>query len=474
MAQQSVQRKRSRNMVDEEVLAGAPAKRRRLLPPPPPPPPIMAMAAAMKKVATEAGEDDGQSNPSQERKAVVSKAHVPSSTKRCHVSQRESCSCCYVQPDLRRSRRRRYDDDVSSTMMFNDEESRPDWSGFIHEGLVRIFSFLPVKDRFRAGAVCKNWRAASLDPGCWTEAILDYDDEIPTATAAARLDRDSSSKCLAPLLQAVIQRSKGRLRKLSMTDCDLTFLDSITLGGCPLLEELRFARTFLCPDTLSLSGLPRLRSLDLRNTIAFRDFDWHEHLEDVGEVGDEVGQVAGEVGHVDGVGEVGDGAGGGGGGGGGGHGREVGRRRKIVYRRRDLVQAVVEDCPNLVSLLLDGVIMGVSDADMRVIMEGLPNLERLGMAGGIVSDYSLEILEQNPKYLAQLRLLCLDNCTQITKEGVERLQAARKHLQISAKNIASCGYNHNIRSVCNSRGARRDRRRKERRRERRRRRTRTV
>ncbi|GBG60772.1 hypothetical protein CBR_g12510 [Chara braunii] len=138
----------------------------------------------------------------------------------------------------------------SSPSRLINECGKPDWLSLAHEELVHIFSFLPAKDRFCVGTVCRNWRHAALDSMSWRETVLDDD------------FAGEGGRC------AAIFRSQGRLLRLSIHSRAYDILSCIG-DNCPQLEDLSITGFLLCPrNTSALEGLgracPMLRSLALK------------------------------------------------------------------------------------------------------------------------------------------------------------------------------------------------------------------
>ncbi|GBG91886.1 hypothetical protein CBR_g53944 [Chara braunii] len=123
----------------------------------------------------------------------------------------------------------------------------PDWSDMVDEVLALIFSFLTVRERFRAGTVCKRWCRASHNPACWTKVRM--------ATHSEKCIRD------------VLLRSRGQLVDLSL---DFTKHSMLRMIGysCPLLQRVDFCFLGFGEDWLPsveafVHGCPQVHSLKL-------------------------------------------------------------------------------------------------------------------------------------------------------------------------------------------------------------------
>ncbi|GBG75403.1 hypothetical protein CBR_g20033 [Chara braunii] len=260
----------------------------------------------------------------------------------------------------------------------------PDWSSLQTDVLAVVLSFLPVRERFRAGSVCQKWRRASLDPGCWTEADL----------------MDVQTKISGKVTRAVIVRSRGQLRSLSIRFCSDQLLEFIG-AQCPLLEkvkidevkegDLTLLNKLFEPSIDSIQrfvqGCRRIRSLHLFFLI------WVE------------------------------------------------RSREEFT---EMVRVLISGFPNLVSLYLDVSavrctevqmvvrceVLKIDIDDIRFIIEHLPNLECLVLKRAQVTDAVLDVIGRG---MPNLRSLSLLYCGYLTRGGLRALQAARKDLHVTMK-----------------------------------------
>ncbi|GBG73195.1 hypothetical protein CBR_g12913 [Chara braunii] len=251
-----------------------------------------------------------------------------------------------------------------------------------------IFSFLPVRDRFRSGSVCRKWRQAYLHPACWRQADL--------SDVGKEMDCEK-------IAMAVILLSRGQLRSLSLRYCNDSLFELIG-KHCPLLEQIRIAKSHLLrgvysPDPPSISvikafvdGCPRLRSLDLKIDLRVEKKQLSEFV------------------------------------------------RTLVSGFRDLV-ALHLDVESVV-FVGEGQGQGqglpqvlcsylyIDVADIRLIVANLPNLEVLGLRRAVVTDAGLELIG---KGLPRLRCLTLHGCFPLTWQAVNALMSARRDIRVAAE-----------------------------------------
>ncbi|GBG75404.1 hypothetical protein CBR_g20034 [Chara braunii] len=234
------------------------------------------------------------------------------------------------------------------------------------------------------GSVCQKWWRASLDPGCWREADL--------------MDVKAKISVRAP--RAVIGRSRGQLRSLSIRFCNDWLLEDIG-KHCPLLEkvkideveegDLTFLNKSFSPsiDSIKLfvQGCRQLRSLNIFFVV------WVVHC-----------------------------------------------REEFT----EMVRVLISGFPNLVSLYLDvsavrctevgtvvsSEVLKIDIDDIRFIIEHLPNLECLVLKRAQVTDTVLDVIGRG---MPNLRSLSLLYCGYLTGEGLRALQAARKDLHVTMK-----------------------------------------
>ncbi|GBG84515.1 hypothetical protein CBR_g38797 [Chara braunii] len=249
-----------------------------------------------------------------------------------------------------------------------------DWSDMVHEGLVVVFRYLSVKDRIVVGAVCRSWRRASLDPGCWREADLT---PLPLWTEGSK----------NVFFDVLLTRSKGQLRKLSADLYPAKCLDRIW-RECPLLEDLRFLRCSCAIEEapleqLSAGLLSHLRVLKLNKLDILQTWD---------------------------------------------------SETRVLATADALVIAIARGCKQLVSLSLNGDYTQFTDTAVEAIVEHLPRLERLGLSGSVITDASLALIGAQLKSLRKLKALC---CWDLTDEGVSALKSARKDLKVLTSSCRS-------------------------------------
>ncbi|KAL3686985.1 hypothetical protein R1sor_013294 [Riccia sorocarpa] len=135
----------------------------------------------------------------------------------------------------------------------NRELGRVPWAELSADTLVEVFKWLPVKDRLRiVPQVCKAWRKASFDPGCWRVVDLK---EWCRDNVAGNIDR---------MVALVVGRSCGGIQELRLAclqgDASLQFL---TQSGLSSLKTLcipgsEVTENGLCELVLSLPSLVHL------------------------------------------------------------------------------------------------------------------------------------------------------------------------------------------------------------------------
>ncbi|GBG75408.1 hypothetical protein CBR_g20038 [Chara braunii] len=263
----------------------------------------------------------------------------------------------------------------------------PDWSSLPTDVLAVILSFLPIRERFRAWIVCERWRCASVDPVCWRQAdLMDMKDDEISAEAT----------------RAVIVRSRGQLRSLSLRFCDDGLLQYIG-AHCPLLEKIKI-------DEMEGDDFSRMIKNRFRPSIrSIKIFvDGCRQLRSL--------HLFAEL--------------------------EVGREELS-----EIVRVLLSGSPHLVSLYLDvsticrrrlierarvrSWLFEMDIDDLRFMIEHLPNLETLGLRHACVTDAVLDLIGKD---MQSLRSLFLQYCSYLTWEGLRALQSARKDLHVTMKN----------------------------------------
>ncbi|GBG75402.1 hypothetical protein CBR_g20032 [Chara braunii] len=278
----------------------------------------------------------------------------------------------------------------------------PDWSSLQMDVLAVVLSFLPVRERFRAGSVCQKWRRASLDPGCWREADLRDTEEV-------------NEEIYDQLTRAVIVRSRAHLRSLSLRFCNDGLLKYIGTH-CPLLEKIKIDEMDVddwnrqCHNMnydfkpsigaikRFVQGCPQLRSLHL--------FVIYEREKK--ELSEVVRVLMSGFPH-------------------------------LVSLYLDVSSAYLDvsaECSSIFELPIHWKFFQIDIDDIRFMVDHIPNLEVLGLRHACVTDAALHLIGER---LQCLRSLFLQFCSDGTREGIRSLKAARKDLNVTVKNRVKNG-----------------------------------
>ncbi|KAL2628980.1 hypothetical protein R1flu_013666 [Riccia fluitans] len=142
------------------------------------------------------------------------------------------------------------------------------WAEMPPDALVDVFKRLPVEDRLRTiPRICKAWRKATLDPGCWQKVdVKDWCMEryymINTAVTPSRVWCESIDR----MIRLVVERSCGGIQELHVAymdgDASLPFLIQSRLSCLKALSIPKSKVTENCFRELILT-LPRLVHLDI-------------------------------------------------------------------------------------------------------------------------------------------------------------------------------------------------------------------
>ncbi|KAL3686978.1 hypothetical protein R1sor_013287 [Riccia sorocarpa] len=143
-----------------------------------------------------------------------------------------------------------------------DEAGRVGWAEMLPETLVEVFKRLPLKDRLQTvPQICKSWRKASFDPGCWQFVNLK---EWCMSQNGEVIDR---------MVKLAVERSCGSIQELHVTnlnsDASLQFLAQSRLSSMKTLciPGSNITENGLCEVILAM---PTLVHLDISRCSAIK------------------------------------------------------------------------------------------------------------------------------------------------------------------------------------------------------------
>ncbi|KAL2628977.1 hypothetical protein R1flu_013663 [Riccia fluitans] len=137
----------------------------------------------------------------------------------------------------------------------NHELGKVPWAELLADTLVEVFKWLPVKDHLLTlPQICKAWRKASCDPGCWR--VVDLKEWC----------RDHSVEDIDRMVRVVVERSCGGIEDLRLAymdgDASLQFL---ARSGLSSLKTLCIPGSYITENGLCelVVSLPSLAYLDI-------------------------------------------------------------------------------------------------------------------------------------------------------------------------------------------------------------------
>ncbi|KAL3686982.1 hypothetical protein R1sor_013291 [Riccia sorocarpa] len=137
----------------------------------------------------------------------------------------------------------------------NHDVRKISWAEVPPDTLVEVFRWLSVEDRLRTlPQICKAWRKASLDPGCWQFVDL------------TEWCEDQSGEVKDRMVKLVVERSYGGLQELRVSNLDGdASLQFLAQSGLTSMRTLCIPGSFVTDSGLCelILTLPNLEHLDI-------------------------------------------------------------------------------------------------------------------------------------------------------------------------------------------------------------------